>query len=74
MIHSRTDRESTRPTDPERILDVDHSIPHKQVVEQIVDKAGDTQSDGEDHQRFSQLVGDAQDAKVVSRHDPAVNW
>ena len=31
-----------------------------------------TQSDGEE--RFKQQVADAQDAQVVSRHDPTVNW
>ena len=34
----------------------------------------DTQSDGEDRQRFKQQVTNAQDAKIVSRHDPAANW
>ena len=33
----------------------------------------DTQSDEEDRQRFKQQVANAQDAKIVSRHDPAVN-
>ena len=42
MVHSRTDRESTRPSDPEETVEVDHSIPHERVVEQIVDKTGDT--------------------------------
>ena len=32
-----------------------------------------TQSGGEDRQRFKQQVANAQDAKSVSRHDPAVN-
>ena len=34
----------------------------------------DTQSEGEDRQRFKQQVTNAQDAKIVSRHHPAANW
>ena len=34
----------------------------------------DTQNDGEDRQRLKQQVTNAQDAKIVSRHDPASKW
>ena len=54
------------------------SIPHEgipePVIAQIVNMSGHTQSDGEDRQRFKQQVTNAQDAKIVSRHDPVANW
>ena len=40
-------------------------------------KCRHTQSDGEDRQRFSVLrskFANAQDANIVSKQDPAVNW
>ena len=58
-----------------------HSTPREQIPERVVARIVNmselhTQSGGEDRDRFSvsQQVANAQDAKVVSRHDPALNW
>ena len=47
----------------------------ERAIAQIVNMSRDTQSGGEDRQRFCppQQVANAQDAKIVSRQDPAVN-